>query len=787
MRILVDGQTLSTPEVYRGIGEYLMSVLGNIKPADPGLEVFIAAFDDYDRESIESIRRDVRVVSIGRSLPAADPLAFTIAVVDAIKKYGIDVFWIPNPLMLNVNLIADDVPCPVVATVQDLIPLRLPGLYLDEWPEGPAAEYRDRISRLGKITDAIISASESTTKDTVELLGLDPSKIRTVHHGPKQFRCTAPDLSEKYGYKYIMYVGGFDPRKNMENAVLAFKKLLEKNVPGDLKLLLVCSCDAATEKAFSEKIENAGLAGRVSLTGFIPDGELLWLYDHATALFFPSLYEGFGLPVLDAMSRGLPVAAAGRSSIPEIVGDAGILFDPDDVEAMANALYVLTTDEGTRVTLIRRSRERAADFSWDRSVREHVRIFRETAHLRREEPTAGKVPRIAFFTPVSPQKTGVALYSEELLMHLKNYAAIDLFLDDGIVPWKPEILENFRYYSFREYPELLAKEKYDATIYQMGNNVIHRYIYDTLLRYPGITVLHDSVIHPFIQYITVLDGDPDGYLREMSYAYGAEGEKIARAVIEHRGCALDLEKYPLNERVIKSSRKTIAHSYYAKYRSPLFRDIRVIPQGLAADDNMSGMVDSYMAQLKLTGKYPILGCFGFMNPNKRIDVVLKAFKNIRRRYKDAVLLIVGEVYDGGRDISAAFEKDGMEDSVVVTGFCDEDRFNQYMACTDIVINLRYPTMGETSRTLLNSLALGKPTIVSDVGSYREYPDRCCWKVDVDPTEVDLLTAYLTRLIEDKGLRETMGQNARDYIDKNNRWEIVARGYMSVIRETLKGS
>jgi glycosyltransferase involved in cell wall biosynthesis len=181
--------------------------------------------------------------------------------------------------------------------------------------------------------------------------------------------------------------------------------------------------------------------------------------------------------------------------------------------------------------------------------------------------------------------------------------------------------------------------------------------------------------------------------------------------------------------------------------------------------------------------YPIIGCYGFVNINKRLEVVIEVFKDIASLYPKAKLLIAGDMEAGyKRSLTDLVKKYGIYGNVAMTGYADEEAYKRYIACADIVVNLRYPTMGETSATLLDAMALGKPVVVSNIGSYIEYPDRCCWKVDVDADEKELLEAYLVELSENKELREIMGRKAREYIFKNHRWEKVAMEYIKMIRD-----
>lgn len=783
----MDGQTLSTPDVARGVGEYLLNLLAEmVKIKDGDAELFLAVYQDYDRNAIAAFAGEVRIVPLGKTLETGPrpSRAYTDRIAATIEKYAIDVFWIPNPLMSNVNLIEEAVPCRTVATVYDLIPLVMGNMYLDRWPRDLSQDYLGRVSRLDRLTDGLLAISGHTGRDLAEATGAPPEKIKTIYPGSKvNGDVPAGDgaaFLRKYGTgRFLLYPGGFDPRKNMEKAALAFKKLVEEHGYGPLDLLIVCGCDADARETFTRYLRELQIDGRVKLTGYVPGPELLWLYDHASILFYPSLYEGFGLPVLEAMSRGVPVVAANRASLPEVVGDAGLLVDPDDADEMAEALDLVLSDSTIAGRLRARSRERARQFSWEKAAAEVLEALGPARRPDGRLSGPGRL-KIAYFSPLPPQRTGVATYSRELLAHLGRYVDIDLFTDDGVAPAQ-EIRDQFHCYSYLDYEKRLESERYAVTLYHLGNSTFHEYIYKTLLKHPGIVVLHDYVLHPFIREITARRGDSAAYVAEMKYAYGPEGEKTARWHLDHDFSIPDPMQYPLNERALAASNGVIVHSHYVKSLIPRGR-VKVIPHGRDPVDADEPAVREYKKELGLEGAWPLVGCYGFLNPNRRLEVLIEVFARIVPAYPAAKLLLAGDLDKGYRkSIVDLCKHYGLADRVILSGYLDEARYQKYMACADIVVNLRHPTMGETSGTLLDALALGRPTIVSNVGTYREVPDRCCWKVDVDGSEKALLEAYMTGLLENGPLREKMGRNAREYLAENHRWEKVASEYYDDIR------
>jgi glycosyltransferase involved in cell wall biosynthesis len=185
-------------------------------------------------------------------------------------------------------------------------------------------------------------------------------------------------VKERYALEepYLLAVGLLQPRKNLGRLLEAFSQVAAEEL--GLTLALVGRTGWGAE-AVQERIARPDLAGRVRLLGAAPDEDLPLLYGGALALCYPSLYEGFGLPPLEAMACGTPVVVAGTTSLPEVVGDAGVLVDPEDVASIADGIRRVVTDEGLRRELSRRGLARAAQFSWGECARRHLALYRELA------------------------------------------------------------------------------------------------------------------------------------------------------------------------------------------------------------------------------------------------------------------------------------------------------------------------------------------------------------------------------------------------------------------------
>ncbi len=254
---------------------------------------------------------------------------------------------------------------PTLVTVHDLSYVRLPettmpGMerHLNTWV--PASVER---------ASHVIAVSEATRQDLIELYGTPPQKISVLHHGvTAEFRPIADDaclasVRQKYGLgdePFILSVGTIQLRKNYRRLVQAFARLDRA-----LHLVIVGSKGWYCEEVF-EAVSRQQMTGRVHFLGFVEDGDLPLLYNAADLFVYPSLYEGFGLPVLEAMACGTPVVAADASALPEVVGQAGLLVDPYDVEALAGAMAQGWADPALRQQLRQAGLERARLFTWEK-------------------------------------------------------------------------------------------------------------------------------------------------------------------------------------------------------------------------------------------------------------------------------------------------------------------------------------------------------------------------------------------------------------------------------------
>jgi len=228
------------------------------------------------------------------------------------------------------------------------------------------AQARDAARR----ADAIITVSESTRRQVVALLGVPEARVRVVHHGARRL-----DFPSAPREPVILHVGALQARKNIVRLVEAFEALDES-----WRLVLAGAAGFGAAEIL-ERIARSPARSRISMPGYITPAELAGWYARATVFAFPSLDEGFGMPLLEAMAAGTPVVTSNRSALPEVAGDAALLVDPEDTAALASALRQLTGDAELRKELAHRGKARVQDFTWGKAVRETWDVYRDLLGL----------------------------------------------------------------------------------------------------------------------------------------------------------------------------------------------------------------------------------------------------------------------------------------------------------------------------------------------------------------------------------------------------------------------
>lgn len=378
--------------------------------------------------------------------------------------------------------------------------------------------------------------------------------------------------------------------------------------------------------------------------------------------------------------------------------------------------------------------------------------------------------KVGFFSPLPPARSGIADYAAALLGPLRGLADVEVYADP------------------REAGDL---SRFDVLLYQMGNNGYHASIYECALEHPGVLVMHEANLHHLHAERTIKRGNWDEYVEEVAWDGGPAARDFAERV-RRLEVGPDYEGVPMLKRLLAGARGVIVHSdcvgraiREAGFAGPIER----IWHGAWVDRDAARqpMRDVYRSKLGLAPSTPLVGIFGFLKPYKRIAEALRAFRRLVRLRPEARMILCGEAHPE-LDVEGLLRGLGIEEQVRVLGYLDEEDFHRYLEACDVVLNLRYPTVGESSGTLLRAFSLGKAVVVTEIGSFAEYPDEICLKAPAPPHtgEEDAIFEYLNLLVERPELARALGERARAWVERECPWELAAERYVRFLESVVKG-
>jgi glycosyltransferase involved in cell wall biosynthesis len=384
-------------------------------------------------------------------------------------------------------------------------------------------------------------------------------------------------------------------------------------------------------------------------------------------------------------------------------------------------------------------------------------------------------PRIAWFTPLQPVESGISLYSEDILPILANVVDIDVVVDN----YDPTKLRESASLSICPYRSF-DSERYDLVVYQLGNSPVHLYMLPEIERTPGLLVLHDTMLnHLFIQR-AAREGTLLDYRLEMQRRYGADGARAADRVLKGQAPD-DLFRFPMSEPLIYRSLATIVHSEFARSQaSGWASDSTVVrvPHGLHLPEYVEKSVARQF--LRVPSDQFLIASISHINPHKRIDVVLRALRRLRQAVPSRAIL-AGSV-SRNFPLQRIVNHLSLDQVVDLPGYVSDQQALLIAAAADVIVNLRYPTAGETSGSLLHSMAAGRPVLVSRTGSFTEIPDDAVIRVPVDTLEEDMLVAVFQRLATDPSFGDSIGSRARAFIMEEHSLERWVNGYVDIFEE-----
>ena len=372
--------------------------------------------------------------------------------------------------------------------------------------------------------------------------------------------------------------------------------------------------------------------------------------------------------------------------------------------------------------------------------------------------STNSLPRIAWLSPFPPQRSGIANYSYWLITALKPYFNIDLYYDTQA---PASALQNqFDVYPLSVFPE--HHQNYDEVIYHLGNHIgFHKEIYKLAWRFPATVVLHDYNLGAFMYDAFYRQNDEYLYRQALLEGYGDEGRLESQALAAGR--LPDSAKYPMSHAVAGKSRKVIVHHRWVK--NQLGGDhVEVIPLFYQLERRPTREeVESFRKKFHIRDTHFVISCLGFINGNKLPGLQAEVVKRLIEDGYPVQLVFAGEPAPEVKSLESEIRSGGHSENIIFTGYLNEADYFSALFASDVVVNLRNPSMGEASATLMHALAAARPTIISDANQYREFPDKVCWKLTHGENQAEELYAYLSALLSDKYLRAAISNNSAEYV------------------------
>lgn len=378
-------------------------------------------------------------------------------------------------------------------------------------------------------------------------------------------------------------------------------------------------------------------------------------------------------------------------------------------------------------------------------------------------------PKLLYASPFPPMKSGISDYSDILVLGLSRYFDITLLIDD----YKLINKKLYKNYEVKIYgKDKIDFNQYNYKIYNIGNNpYFHSYIYECAVKYPGMVIMHDFSTY----YLTVgYYQNKENFFSKIYEIGGSSGIYHIKNEIKKNRDLLNIKhlapKLPLNKEIILNSKKIMVHSLYSfnkvKEITGNLKIVNKIDMVEQTDNNSNVISKGHLYKsFHIPRNKLILASFGFIDSTKLNHLICKIVRELNKMYENAfVYVMVGE----GNYVDSY-----LGDDIIKTGYVTIDEFNSFTIHCDLAFNLRYPTMGETSASLIRILAAGKPCIVNDDAWFSELPDNIVYKIKNENAKEEIFK-LLEKFMHNKKDFLEVGENAKKYIKENHSIDKIAK-------------
>ncbi len=396
---------------------------------------------------------------------------------------------------------------------------------------------------------------------------------------------------------------------------------------------------------------------------------------------------------------------------------------------------------------------------------------------------------VLVFSPLPPKENGIADYvAEQLPFHARHFSVVVVI--DNADPEPVDLPQGVCVLRMAEYQRLQPELTRFPHVYHVGNNPDHGYLLPVLYSVPGLVVVHDLGLHHLIDNQTLVKGKHHAYAWALWQKYGLVGKLLGKQFLElgWKGQLMPQELM-LNGAIIDAAQHIVVHSRYSADRivsEHPAKPVSVIPHHLSPamrNYNRARRPEQRKA-LGLPAKGTLITSLGFINHAKQIVAVLEALAQLKAEGMDFHYVLAGKCRREEYDVYADIERFGLQDRVHVTGYLDEHAFFQHLVAADLVVNLRYPSGGETSGTMTRALGMGRCCVVVDVGPFAELPSRCAVKLPWSGNFADTLRDSLRELINSPSRRAAYEIASRDWISQTHTIQRTTDAYHQIFR-TLK--
>ncbi len=695
----------------RGIGRYIRGLARALERQDCRT-LFLAPPDRCDADSSDDLGVPLTPLSAStlRSL-AAGSVAYLVG---SLFEMPISADVVPT-LVTNLGW-------PVAAVWYDAIPYAEPDRY-----QSTAAlrAFYDQRAALARSCDGLLAISRYAAGTTTDLLSYPARRVTVVGTGvDDSFAAGETDdrvpQIDGLSRQFVICVGGNDARKNVGTLINAFARLPEE-VRRQHQLVVVGAIDAQLRETWCRGAVRAAEADAVLFTGDIDDHSLRWLYRHASLSVFPSLSEGFGLPVAEAAACGCPTITSNTTSIPEILDLPASTFDPSDAASIAQRLQLGLTDQVFRKQLSEAGAAAAAAWQWERVADIVTSTMMGLVTARPRPIRRTRIARIALVGPFGGSTSGIGAYNERLLAPLDEHAEVMCFVEDfaGV----GGLGTDGRRFPARALGRHIDPGQFDHVVYTLGNSPFHlTSVLQLIPRIAGHLWLHEAqLVELHLGAAHLFKNQTWGEEHLTKLIRLEAGDDAVRAIRGDLGWdgMLDLDRY--RQRGIRLLRSSLVHAQTVIVSSQLaaeivsgppvaYRgDLLVLPIAFPQVDESATSAGETSSNSPARREIAVLG---WLSTAKGIERAISLLAAVRSNL-DARMVFVGKALEGADEaLCSAAQRFGVADAVEVTGFLPHDQLRDRLRGCRVGLRLGSHSDGEMSAAVNELVALGVPTVTN---------------------------------------------------------------------------